>query len=97
MIMVGLRLSRHAEQRCQQRGISFEALAVLRRFGERTRSGDGFSYTMTKRSHRAARRAMGQAAYGKVADRISGCFMVIVADGQTVITVSHQTKLWKRR
>ena len=63
-------------------------------YGKCTRAGKGgYSYAMDRRGHDSARRAMGEAAYGRIADRL-GIYVILSEDDQ-IITVAHRIR--KRR
>ena len=90
-----LLLTKHAQTRCQQRGIPREAIDVVYRFGKhkRTRSG-GFSYSMNNEGRRCARRHLPAADCLRIADKLD-LYIGIAPDGITVTTVAHRQKRLK--
>ena len=79
----------HTTVRCQQRGISREAVNFLIKYGEPRNVRDGISYAMDKRSRKRARDGLGVVGYRKM-ERWINCYVVVSRDGNKVITVAHR-------
>ena len=86
-----LKLSMHAQARCQQRGINLKVLSIVHNFGRCMRIRDGFGYAMDQRRRLRARRDLGETAYKHISDKLY-LYMVIATDGETVITVAYRLK-----
>ena len=89
-----MRLSIHTEKRCQQRGIKWSAVEVVRRFGTRRYSRDGISYAMDKQAHRKARNALGEAEYGRLEKHL-GIYLIVSLDHEDILTVAHRLRRWR--
>ena len=87
------RQSGHAHVRCQQRGVSMERLLIVRTYGKRERTRDGFSYSMDKAARRRAERHLDPAIYRRNADKLN-LYIVVARDGETetVVTVAHRLR-----
>lgn len=77
--------------RCQQRGISREAVDVLLKYGRRRHTRDGISYSMDKRARQRAQKHMGQAAYNRLDGQLD-CYIVTSLDGTDIITAAHRLR-----
>jgi hypothetical protein len=86
-------LTRHAEIRCQQRGIRPEVVATLLEFGRRERRHGAEVCFMDRTARRRAEQALGHVAYARVADRL-GRYLVVADDGQ-IITAAPRRKRFK--
>lgn len=86
-------LTRHAEIRCQQRGIRPEVVATLLKFGRRKRRHGADVCFMDRTTRRRAEEALGHAAYVRLADRL-GRYLVVADDGQ-IITAAPRLKRFK--
>ena len=73
-------MSRHAEIRCQQRGIDREVIDTLVVHGRRRYLRGVAVYFMDKRGRFAARRAPGGERYNRIADRLDA-YVVVSDDG----------------
>ena len=89
-----LRLSEHAEVRCQQRGINRKTISLVYSFGKCKRTKDGFSYAMDQEGRLRAKRDLGETAYKGVADKLN-FYVVVAPDDDLVITVAHRLKRHK--
>ena len=89
-----MRPSIHTEKRCQQRGIKWSAVEVVRRFGVRKYSRRGISYAMDKRSRCRARAAMGEMEYGWL-EKYLDIYLIIPLDHEDILTVAHRLKRWR--
>ena len=82
------RLSKHAQRRCQQRGIDKTVVPIVTAFGERTHDGQGgIRYMMTDKSMRSLVRAIGRNQH---IDGLAGVYVVLSADDGTVVTIAHR-------
>ena len=90
-------ITKHARIRLQQRGIPYDALGIVLRYGSYQHVKGGKTYYMDKFAHQRARRSPERDLYRKLADRLS--FYVIVSDNGHIITVahSHRRSLYHRR
>ncbi|MDI9846468.1 hypothetical protein QM467_00180 [Rhodoblastus sp. 17X3] len=86
-------LTRHAEMRCQQRGVRPEVVATLLDYGRSVRRHGADICFMDRSARRRARNALGADAYARVADRLDG-YLVVADDGQ-IITVAPRLKRLK--
>ena len=87
----GLELTRHAQTRCQQRGISPELLDLVYVHGVLRHTSKGFSCYMDKRSRDRARTAIGEDAYRALADKLDFYFVLDI-DRRHVLTVAHRLR-----
>ena len=79
----------HSTARCQQRGISSDAVDAIINFGEwKYVNGGAKSYYMNKRTRKKAEASLGKAKYKKIESQLD-CF-AIVSGGQIAITVAHR-------
>lgn len=84
-----LHVSKHANKRKQQRGISSEAIEFIIFFGERSYDGhNGIRCLMTDKAVAKLERAVG---HTQRTDNLRGCYVVLSAEDEcTVITVGHR-------
>ena len=83
-------LTRHAEQRSQQRGIRAEAMEVLLTHGaSMIRHGCEVVY-MDQSARRRARTALGRTGYAQI-ERALDAYLVVADDG-VVVTCGHRTR-----
>jgi hypothetical protein len=82
-----IRMSKHAQKRCQQRGTDQAHVPLLRLFGEAVHDGKGATcHSMTQAAMRNMYRVIG---YTKKLETLAGRYIVVsIADG-TVITCGH--------
>ena len=80
--------TRHAGCRCQQRGIRREIVEMLLAYGRRRNRRGAEVYFMDKTARARACAELGQAAYGRIADRLNT--YLVVADDGAVITVAKR-------
>ena len=79
----------HSTARCQQRGISSDAVDVLINFGKwKYVKGGSRAYYMDKKTRKKAEARMGKARYKKIESQLD-CF-AIVTDDQIAVTVAHR-------
>jgi len=82
-------LSRHAEKRCQQRGLPISVVPIVIAFGDRSNDGQGgVRYFMNDCAMTKLVRALGR---NQQIDSLRGVYVVVDAkDEQVVITVGHR-------
>jgi len=80
-------LTKHAQKRCQQRGIPLLAINWLGEYGKRRRHEGADVYHFTKSRRKELRRDIGKLAYKK-----NECFLdfYMVVDGETILTVGKR-------
>jgi hypothetical protein len=82
------KLSKHAEKRSGQRGISTQCLPLVLGFGEREYDGrGGIRYLMTADSISRLRGAVGTT---QQVENLAGVYAVLSVEDQTVITLGHR-------
>lgn len=82
-----IRMSRHAQKRCQQRGGKEDQIPLIKAFGEPEHDGRGaIRYTMTETAMQHLYRSCG---YGKKLEKLKGMYIVVSHEDGTVITVAH--------
>ena len=90
----GLTLTQHALARCQQRGISLDLVDLVYAHGVLRHTHEGFSCSMDKRSRDRARKAIGEAAYKAIADKLD-FYLVLDVERRHVLTVAHRLRRQK--
>lgn len=81
-------LSRHADQRAQQRGIDKSALPLLLAYGQCEYDGKGgVRYLMTASSLSNLCRVVGRT---KQVEALAGVYAVVSVEDDTVITMGHR-------
>lgn len=81
-------LSRHAQKRAQQRGLSQDQAPIIMAYGEPEHDGHGgIRYLMTDKAMARLVRALGR---NQCIDGLAGAYVVVSADDGTVITVGHR-------
>ena len=90
-------LSKHAQSRIQQRGIRYDALEIVLRYGSYQRVKGGTTCYMDKAAHQRARHSPQSGLYRKLSDQLS--FFIIVSGDEQVVTVAHSSRrrLYSRR
>lgn len=83
--------SKHAAERCQQRGISEKAVNALISYGKPDYVRDGISYSMDQRSRKKVRDGLG-AAKCRELERWMNCYVVVSLYDNIVITVAHRRR-----
>ncbi len=80
-------LTKHAQKRCQQRGIPLLALRWLEDYGKCQRHNGADVYYFTKSCRKELKRDIGNLAFKK-----NECFLdcYMVADGEIVLTVGKR-------
>lgn len=86
-------LTRHAEVRCQQRGIPHQVVDVLMTYGRRRTRHGAEVYFMDRLARDRARADLGSDGYRQVADRLDA--YVVVSDDGEVITAAKRLKRLK--
>ena len=76
--------TRHAEVRCQQRGIRQEVVQTLLVYGRQGHRHGAEVYFMDREARMRARAGLGKRSYAKVADRLNA--YLVVADDGGIIT-----------
>jgi len=84
--------TRHAETRCQQRGIRREVVDLLLDCGRRRSKWGAEVLFMDGAARREARRLVGERAYARVADRLDA-YLVVSSDGQIVTAARRHGRL----
>ena len=81
-------LTRHAQKRSQQRGLSIDQVPIIEAFGDADHDGrGGIRYLMTDKAMTRLVRALGR---NQCIDGLAGAYVVIsVGDGK-VITIGHR-------
>ncbi|MBA8907487.1 MULTISPECIES: DUF4258 domain-containing protein [Phyllobacteriaceae] len=74
--------TRHAETRCQQRGIKPEVIDAILAYGRRKRRFGADVYFMDSKARSRAMAELGR-SYAKVSDRLN-TYLVISDDGQMI-------------
>lgn len=84
-----LQVSRHANQRKQQRAISHETIELIVLFGERSYDGrNGIRCLMTDKAMTRLERVVGRT---QRTDNLRSCYVVLSAEDEyTVITAGHR-------
>ena len=85
-----LRFTKHAEVRCQQRGITDKEIEIVYRFGKCRRTKDGFAYSMNQRGRARASKALGKAYLSSVGKL--NIYLVVDQDRKDIITVAHRLR-----
>lgn len=86
--LVHSQLSQHARKRAQQRGISEACVPLILGYGEAEHDGQGgVRYLMTQRALDKLMRVTGSTS---ALEALRGVYVVLSADGTTVLTVSHR-------
>lgn len=81
-------MSRHAQKRAQQRGLSQDQVPIIMTYGEPEHDGrGGIRYFMTDKAMARLVRALGR---NQCIDGLAGAYVVVSADDGTVITVSRR-------
>ena len=91
---IQLRLTKHAQVRCQQGGISMEVLAIMYKYGKKKRILDGFMYSMNRKARLRAKADLDELTHKRIADKLE-FYMVVDLDHGRVITVAPNTKRHK--
>ncbi len=85
-------LTRHAEVRCQQRGIRPEVVDVLMTYGRRrTRHGAEVCF-MDRVARDRARADLGSDDYRRIADRLDA-YLVVSGEGEVITAANRRKRL----
>lgn len=87
-----LRFTKHAESRCQQRGIPRAVVQVLYRFGKRTYNEGAEVYFMNKVSRQRAENDLSKEEFKEVQKWFD---VYIVIESSLIITVARRSKYFK--
>ena len=87
-----LRFTKHAEARCQQRGIPRAVVQVLYRFGKRAYNEGAEVYFMNKVSRQRAENHLSKEEFKKVQKWLD---VYIVIESSLIITVARRSKYFK--
>lgn len=80
-------LSRHAQKRAQQRGLSIDLVPIIRAYGDAEHDGKGgIRFSMTDKAMCRLVRALGR---NQCIDGLAGVYLVVSAEDDTVITMGH--------
>lgn len=86
-------ISRHAQQRLQQRGISIQAVPIIRRYGKRTYVNGAESYSINKSDRPSVERhlkeTMSPEEYSKVSKDLD-CYIIV--KNNNLVTAAHRTQ-----
>lgn len=85
--------TRHAQTRCQQRGIRSEVVDALMAFGRRRTRHGADVYFMDRTARERARADLGRVAFSRISDRLDA-YLVVSDDGR-VITAAKRFKRLK--
>jgi hypothetical protein len=91
---VTITLSRHAQERAQQRAIPLMVVDLLERFGSSMRCGGADRLFFDKRATRRLKQHMGDRGL-KPVERWLRVYAV-VGDDARVVTVAHQSRRFRR-
>ncbi len=90
-----MKLTKHAQQRSQQRGIPPMVLDLLTRWGVEERVGGGASrFTMNKETRRILRAYAGSRLFAAIEPYLD-CYTILNEDERSVITLAHRYKRLK--
>jgi hypothetical protein len=81
-------LTKHAAQRCQQRGIPPFIMDLIIAYGETSRRGGAELSFLTKESRRQLERDLGHKVYARIEDQLD---VYIVHNDTEVITAAKRT------
>lgn len=84
--------TRHAQIRCQQRGIRPEVISAILTYGRQKRRYGADVYFMDVSSRKRARSELGRIGYAKIADRLDA-YLVIGDDGKIVTAAIRRRRL----
>lgn len=84
--------TRHAEIRCQQRGIPGEVVETLLAYGRRRTRHGAEVYFMDKTARARARAELGRTTYGRIADRLD-TYLVVADDGEVITAAKRLGRL----
>ncbi len=87
-------LSRHAQQRIQQRGIDANAVQLLLTYGEEHRSRGASVFFLTASKRKALALELGKREADLLMQRLN--LLVVEGNDGTVITVAHRTRRIRR-
>lgn len=90
-----MKLTKHAQQRSQQRGIPPIVMDLLTKFGREEWCGKGMvRYTMDKDTRRYLRSYAGKSVYAAIEPYLD-CYTVVSEDADKIITAAHRFKRFK--
>jgi hypothetical protein len=85
-------LTRHAEVRCQQRGISPEVVDALLNYGRRRRHRGAEVCFMDKGGRQQLERELGCHVYARIATRLDS-YLVVSDEGTIITAAKHRRRL----
>lgn len=88
-----MRLTKHARQRIQQRGISTEAVDAIIAYGALKRHRGADIYYLDKKSRRRLAGAFGRERYSRL-ERAPDSYVVVSNDG-AIVTAAHRLRRMK--
>lgn len=90
------RLTRHATERMQQRGIKKSAIEALLSFSQPQRTSGGlWSFSMNRKGHERARHGLGREYVG-VEQQLKNCYLIVDKEKFVIITMAHRTCRFRR-
>ncbi len=84
--------TRHAEARCQQRGIRSEVVDTLMAYGRRRTRHGADVYFMDRTTRERARADLGRTGYSRIADQLDA-YLVVSDDGQVITAAKRLRRL----
>jgi hypothetical protein len=88
-----MHLTRHAEQRCQQRGIRREVVEALLAYGRRARRHGADVCFMDAAARRRAEADLGRAGWARLSDRLASTYLVVADDGAVVTAAKRRGRI----
>ena len=85
-------LTRHAAERCQQRGIRTEVVEAILAYGDRHWRHGAEVCFMTRQAREQATAALGARRFARIADRLD-CYVVLSDDGSIVTAAQRRQRL----
>lgn len=84
-------MTRHAEVRCNQRGIQQDVVDAILKFGREHERNGAFVLFMDKAAHAKARKVLGK-QYARIADRLN-VYLIVGDDGSIVTAAQRMSRL----
>ena len=84
--------TRHAEVRCQQRGIPQDVVQTLLVYGRQGHHHGAEVYFMDREARMRARTGLGKRRYAQVADRLNA-YLVVANDGRIITAAKRKQRL----
>lgn len=86
--------TRHAQTRCQQRGIRAQIVEVLLAYGQRAHRRGAHVYYMDRQTRAHAAKELGRDAFRKIADKLDT--YIVVSESGTLITAAKRRRRFRR-